>query len=72
MMDIDEKIAQETQNIETLEASYPESFPQFGRYHEKNRPFEVHHTKVRDAYWRRRMLTARKENLDLDATAKIY
>lgn len=48
-----------------LEKSYPTSDPNSKEWH-------IHHTKIRDAYWRRRMLTTRLEGGDLNATAEVY
>lgn len=71
---LEEQIAAQTQLIEELENGYKdvEYFPELGRHHKSNRKFNIHHTNVRDAYWRRRMLVAKLENFDLNETAKLY
>lgn len=50
--------------IEELEASYPKDY--------SSREWHIHHTKVRDAYWQRRMKKAKIEGLDLVEVAKVY
>lgn len=66
------KIDEETQNIKELgELKVPYN-PELGRWHEDNRAFEIHQVNIRDAYWRRRMLIAKIENLDESETAQVY
>jgi len=66
------KIEKETQLIAELEANKPEWYPELGRWHEKNREYEIHSVEIRDAYWRRRMLQTRLEGGDLAITAQVY
>lgn len=63
--ELNQKIQKETELIVELEKSYPTSDPNSKEWH-------IHHTKIRDAYWRRRMLTTRLEGGDLNATAEVY
>lgn len=71
--DLNRQIAEQTALIAELESSYPDSYdPSAGRHAKVNRPTEIHHTKVRDAYWRRRMLIAKRDDLDEQATAAVY
>ncbi len=62
-MTLDEKIEAETKLIAELESSSPKWYPELCRYHEDNKPWEIHQTAIRDAYWRRRMFIAEKEGL---------
>lgn len=71
-MTIQEKIAKEIQLIAELESSYPPYDNTVGRYHENNLEYGRHHTKIRDCYWRKRMLETKLEGGDLNATAEIY
>ncbi len=70
--DLKQQIDEETNLIRTLENSYPEYVSKAGRYSPENRAFELHHTNVRDAYWRRRMLIAELENLSIQSALKCY
>lgn len=63
-MTIDEQIEQETQLINKLEATHPKMDPNVGFYHKNNTPWHIHHTELRDAYWRRRRFIAKKEGLE--------
>jgi hypothetical protein len=65
-------IDKETEKIKTLEASYPELVEGKGLYDSANTPYHIHHTEVRDAYWRRRMFTSELNDGDLAATAQVY
>lgn len=47
-------IKEEDALIKELEASYPKIDITVGRFHPNNTNYEIHHTNVRDAYWRRR------------------
>ena len=58
-----DEIAEQTKLIKELEASYPP----YG-----TPDFEIHHIKVRDAYWSRRMMIAKRDGDDLLETAKVY
>ncbi|MCB0539976.1 MAG: hypothetical protein KDE33_20835 [Bacteroidetes bacterium] len=59
------QIQEETDLIARLEASYPDVV--IG-----SREWFIHHTKVRDAYWRRRMLLDQLEGRSSEETAKVY
>lgn len=71
-MNTDQQIQAETDLIKQLETSYPPFDAKVGTYHPTNTPWHIHHTKVRDAYWRRRMLIAKRDGLNIDATAQVY
>lgn len=71
-MTIQEKIAKENQLITELESSYPPYDSTLGRWHDNNRAYEIHYTKIRDCYWRKRMLETQLEGGDLNAAAQIY
>lgn len=61
------KIQKQTDLIAVLEKSYPSD--------RDSREWLIHHTSVRDAYWRRRMLQTKLEDgseEDLQETAKVY
>lgn len=64
MKDYAALIEAETKLIAELESSYPKEF--------KSLEWYQHHTKCRDAYWRRRMLIAERDGLDKHETAKVY
>lgn len=64
------KIEEETANIKRLEASYPTYVQDGGRYSQENRAWEIHHTEVRDAYWRRRIAQDRLDGTSEDVIAK--
>lgn len=49
---------QETALIKELEATMPELVEGEGLYSQANTAYHIHYTKLKDAYWRRRMLTA--------------
>lgn len=68
--ELQNKIDAETALIKELEGSYP-PYNQ-DRYSPERRAFEIHDTKVRDAYWRRRMLITKRDGGDLNQTAKVY
>lgn len=72
IMDIAEQIQQQTELIAELESSYPPYNADLDRWHKDNRPHEIHHVKIRDAYWKRRMLQTKLEGGDLSETAKVY
>jgi hypothetical protein len=49
---------QETALIKKLEASVPALAPGEHLYSQANTAYHIHVTEIKDAYWRRRMLTA--------------
>jgi len=63
---LDEQILEQSILIKTLEATYPKEY--------KSTAWHIHHTRVRDVYWKRRMLTARRDgdNDAYEAAAEIY
>lgn len=63
--ELKQKIQKETELIVELEKSCPTTDP-------NSTDWYIHQTKIRDAYWRRRMLTTRLEGGDLNATAEVY
>lgn len=63
--ELKQKIQKETELIVELEKSCPATNPNSTEWY-------IHQTKIRDAYWRRRMLTTRLEGGDLNATAEVY
>lgn len=58
------KIQEETDLIKKLEKEYPKLDSSVHFYHKKNTAWHIHHTKVRDAYWRRRRLIAKRDGLE--------
>ncbi|RJQ30299.1 hypothetical protein C4565_00510 [Candidatus Parcubacteria bacterium] len=70
--ELNKLIDKETELIKTLEKTYPVMEDPSNRYSHKNLPWEIHHTKVRDAYWRRRMLLTELGGGDLNKTAEVY
>ncbi len=62
--ELQRKIQEESDKIATLEKSYPDEW--------HSREWWIHHTEVRDAYWRRRMLTTQLEGGDINQTAEVY
>jgi len=56
-----------TELIKKLESSYPTYDNSVGRWHKNNSAYELHHVKIRDAYWQRRMLQSNDSR-----TAGIY
>jgi len=70
MKTLDQQIEEQTKLIEELENSYPELVGKM--YSDENYKWHIHHTKVRDAYWKRRMLIAEKKGLNEEQTARIY
>ncbi len=71
-MTFDEKIENETQLIKELESSYPKLHNDVHFYDRKNTPWHIHDTKIRDAYWRRRMFITKRDGGDIQDTAKVY
>lgn len=67
-----EEYDEQTALIEALKQSYPKYDADAGRWAEVNRPYELHHIKIRDAYWRRRMLAAKLNGEDVKITAQVY
>ena len=69
-------MVKETELIKELEKSYPkihgDVHEEHRLYREDNLPWQIHHTKVRDAYWRRRMWQTELEGGDLTKTAQVY
>lgn len=61
--ELETKIEEETKLIKELESSYPKYDDSVSKWHENNNGYYTHHTKVRDAYWRRRMYIAKLEVL---------
>jgi hypothetical protein len=56
-------VEEETALIAELEKSYPKDT--------NSTEWHIHHTKVRDAYWRRRM-KASKSDEEKDAASRVY
>lgn len=61
---LEEMIKEITQEIKQTESHYP------GKYGTSE--WWIHHTLVRDLYWRRRMLITELEGGDKNETAKVY
>jgi len=70
--EIDQKIAEETRLVATLESSYPKYYPKAGRYDPVNLPWERHCVKIRDSYWRRRNLQAVKDKDFSGDSTSVY
>jgi hypothetical protein len=71
-MNIQKQIDQITQEIKLAEKSYPPRDATAHRWADINRPYELHCVKIRDLYWKRRMLIAKRDDLDTQETAKVY
>lgn len=56
------RIEEETKLIKDLESSYPK-YDLVNKWSKNNLEYHRHHTKVRDTYWRRRILIAKLEGL---------
>jgi len=62
-----EKIETERASVKELDANYPEfELPRGGT------AWHIHHTKVRDCYWRIRMLQTKLEDGDINQTAQVW
>ncbi|RDJ35716.1 MAG: hypothetical protein DWQ19_12935 [Crenarchaeota archaeon] len=70
--ELKQQIEEQTALIAELEKSFPKRDDTVDRWHENNRPYEIHHVKVRDAYWKRRMLITRLEEGAVSKTAAVY
>ena len=73
--DYNAEIDEQTKLIAELEASFPPYYKDLGRWHKDNGPLEAHYVRVRDAYWKRRMLIEKRDGAseeELRVTASYY
>jgi hypothetical protein len=70
--ELNKQIEEQTALIKELEKSYPKLDNSVGFYDAANTQWHIHHTELRDAYWRRRMLIAKRDGIDENETAKVY